>query len=270
MRPLSICAIFKNEAPYLREWIEFHRLVGVARFHLYQNNSTDDWGAVLAPYVDGGIVEVVDWPMPPPSQLPAYQDFIDRRRGGDEWVAFIDCDEFLFSPRCDNLCKVLADDRFCDCGAVGVNWMCFGAGGQHDPSPAPVIERFITRPRDDFPPNAHIKSILRMDRVHAAGGSPHCFILEDCTVSEDGNLLEDSFHRPPTHRRLRINHYFTKSRREFALRRSGPRADNGKPRDPSDFEGYQSADVHDTTIWRFLPALKSKLAAPSSPEDLAP
>ena len=25
---LSICAIFKDEAPYLPEWIEFHRLVG--------------------------------------------------------------------------------------------------------------------------------------------------------------------------------------------------------------------------------------------------
>ena len=26
---LAIAAIFRNEAPYLREWIEFHRLVGV-------------------------------------------------------------------------------------------------------------------------------------------------------------------------------------------------------------------------------------------------
>lgn len=25
---LAICAIFKNEAPYLKEWIEFHRILG--------------------------------------------------------------------------------------------------------------------------------------------------------------------------------------------------------------------------------------------------
>jgi len=38
---LSICAIFKDEAPYLPEWIEFHRLVGVERFFLYDNGSGD-------------------------------------------------------------------------------------------------------------------------------------------------------------------------------------------------------------------------------------
>ena len=32
---LSICAIYRDEAPYLVEWIEFHRLVGVEHFYLY-------------------------------------------------------------------------------------------------------------------------------------------------------------------------------------------------------------------------------------------
>ena len=39
---VSICAIFKNEAKYLREWIEFHKIVGVEHFYLYNNFSTDD------------------------------------------------------------------------------------------------------------------------------------------------------------------------------------------------------------------------------------
>ena len=34
---LAICAIYRDEAPYLREWIEFHRLVGVEHFFLYDN-----------------------------------------------------------------------------------------------------------------------------------------------------------------------------------------------------------------------------------------
>jgi len=28
---LAIAAIFKDEAPYLKEWIEYHKLVGVER-----------------------------------------------------------------------------------------------------------------------------------------------------------------------------------------------------------------------------------------------
>ena len=36
---VAVCAIFKNEAPYLKEWIEFNHLVGVEHFYLYNNNS---------------------------------------------------------------------------------------------------------------------------------------------------------------------------------------------------------------------------------------
>ena len=46
---VSICAIFKNEAPYLREWIEFNHLVGIEHFYMYNNNSEDDYLVVLKP-----------------------------------------------------------------------------------------------------------------------------------------------------------------------------------------------------------------------------
>ena len=36
---VSLCTIFKNEAPYLKEWIEFNHLIGVEHFFLYNNNS---------------------------------------------------------------------------------------------------------------------------------------------------------------------------------------------------------------------------------------
>ncbi len=36
---MSLCAIFKDEADYLREWIEFHRIVGVEHFYLYNNSN---------------------------------------------------------------------------------------------------------------------------------------------------------------------------------------------------------------------------------------
>ena len=60
---LSICAIYRDEADYLAEWVEFHRLVGVERFFLYNNLSSDHHREVLAPYVDEGLVTVRDWPV---------------------------------------------------------------------------------------------------------------------------------------------------------------------------------------------------------------
>src|SRR5687768_9080374 len=63
MKPyLSVCSIYRDHAEYLREWIEFHRLVGVERFFLYDNESSDDHREVLAPCVERGIVVIHDWP----------------------------------------------------------------------------------------------------------------------------------------------------------------------------------------------------------------
>ena len=62
---LSVCTLYKDEARYLPEWLEFHRLVGVERFFLYNNNSTDNHMEVLAPYIEEGTVVQRDWPLFP-------------------------------------------------------------------------------------------------------------------------------------------------------------------------------------------------------------
>ena len=48
--PLAICAIFKNEAPWLKEWIIYHhKVLGVKHFYLYNNDSTDNFIEILSP-----------------------------------------------------------------------------------------------------------------------------------------------------------------------------------------------------------------------------
>ena len=39
---IAIVSISKNEGPYLLEWIEFHRIVGVTKFFFYDNDSDDN------------------------------------------------------------------------------------------------------------------------------------------------------------------------------------------------------------------------------------
>src|SRR4051812_43400023 len=60
---LVACAIFQNETFFLREWIEYHRIVGVEHFYLYNNLSTDNYLEILQPYIAEGIVELFDWPV---------------------------------------------------------------------------------------------------------------------------------------------------------------------------------------------------------------
>ena len=58
---LTIFVIVRNEAPYIDEWIEFHRMMGVSHFFIYDNGSSDDTVDRLSSYVDAGLVTVVRW-----------------------------------------------------------------------------------------------------------------------------------------------------------------------------------------------------------------
>ena len=62
---LVVASMFYNEAPYLREWVEYHRMAGVDHFWLYNDNSTDNWKEVLLPFMEEGLVEVFNWPIYP-------------------------------------------------------------------------------------------------------------------------------------------------------------------------------------------------------------
>jgi len=55
---VSIVSIFRDESKYLKEWIEFHLLVGVDKFYLVNNNSIDNFNEVLSPYILSGVVEL--------------------------------------------------------------------------------------------------------------------------------------------------------------------------------------------------------------------
>jgi hypothetical protein len=105
---LSICAIFKNESPYLKEWIEYHRLVGVDHFYLYNVNSSDLYDKVLHPYIEEGVVTLVHWFEGSKEQIEgssfawmlstqasAYENAILLRKQETEWLCFLDVQEFL-------------------------------------------------------------------------------------------------------------------------------------------------------------------------------
>jgi hypothetical protein len=266
---LAICAIFRNEAPYLREWIEFHRLVGVERFHLYQNRSDDAYEPIVQPYIDQGLVELTQWPRQPPCHLQAYLHFISRYAGEPWWVAFIDCDEFLFSPSYATVAEAIATIAAPEWGAVGVNWMCFGASGQETPAPGLVTERFVTRPADNFSANRHIKSVVRMDRVESVCANPHHFKVKGGTFGESGQEIVGPFSSMPLHSLLRIHHYHTKSRQEYLRRIAGGNADGAPRRAPAEFDRYQAKDIEDRSTWRFLPVLKQRIERHSEPAVVA-
>ena len=170
---LSICAVYRDEAPYLREWVEFHRLVGVERFFLYDNNSADEHREALAPYVDDGSVTIHDWPQWP-AQIQAYDDCLKRHRD----------DSQVDGVHRPGRVPVLARGHPAAGGPagvrgvprVGVNWAVFGSSGHRTRPPGLVLESYVRR-TDDPGINRHVKSIVNPARVRAFC-LPHFFMYD--------------------------------------------------------------------------------------------
>ena len=200
MKNLAIHSVFKNEASYLKEWIDYHRhVIGADLFLLYSNNSTDNFLEVLEPY--GDMIVLKDWPGPT-RKLQAFQDGLDNFRHRVRWIAFIDLDEFIYSPRDLNILDTLKGHH-----AVLLNWACFGNNGHQVRPPGGVIENFTRfgwgMKRDGVTPL--VKTILN-PRAVCKTFNVHRFV----TKNKFSAPRED----------WRINHYCIKSLEEFHWKRN--------------------------------------------------
>lgn len=106
---MTAVTVFKNEAPYLDEGLAFCMLEGVDHVLLYDNGSSDNSREVLRPWVDASFVDLCDWPLhwKRGAQTKAFEDALIKLRGRTRWAAFIDVDEYLFSPTGEKVADAL-------------------------------------------------------------------------------------------------------------------------------------------------------------------
>ena len=208
-------------------------------------------------YEDGTVV-----PHPWPGtavQVAAYDHCIAAHRDEARWIAFIDIDEFLFSPTGEPLTKILP--RYESAPGIGVNWVNFGTSGHQRRPAGLVIDNYVHQIRN---PSARrvIKSIVNpAETLHA--GSCHHFIYRDGFAVDDciRPIRGPDFTRtdPVPRRWLRINHYVSRSEEDLEQKRAMPRADTGAARTGSGAPAY--GDVQDETIRVFAPAVREAVAA---------
>jgi hypothetical protein len=275
----------------LREWLAFHRVVGVEHFIVFDNDSTDHTASVLAPHVADGLVTHVPWPGKA-AQLGAYRRGIELMTGRARWVAVIDIDEFLFPSVAHTLTEVLRDYE--EHVGVVVNWVSFGSAGLVRRPDGLVIEAFLRRgpldhrvayphllvapglderdPHSYRPLNTHVKTIADPAQVVACESS-HCFEFAGgrLPVDEHGNPVRGPWTEQVSVARLRINHYWSKSRDEFAAKLAKGRVFDGGQRTWEEFERRDAAcdGVVDTEILRYVPEVKALLGQVGTASDSA-
>ena len=264
---LAACTIYRDDADYLAEWLEFHRLAGVERFFLYDNGSRDHHLDVLAPYLDEGVVTRHEWRAPflgrngrPKALFTAFEHCAGAHRGDARWIAFLDVDEFLFSPAGAPVPEVLRD--FEEFPGVVVSRAEFGPSGHATKPAGLVIESYVERiaPRPDD--RTEYKSIVDPRRL-ARTLSAHSFRYTDgLPVDEERravNPLKRMTRKPVVWSRLRVHHYFSRSEEE-RRRKASMWAEAGSIRRVPAAPLHLPRAVRDETLVAHAPAVREAIA----------
>ena len=234
---LAIVAIFKDEGHYLKEWLDYHLLAGVEHFYLYNNDSTDDYKEILAPYVEAGLV---DYFIAPGElmQMAVYNDAANKFRFVCRSMAFIDADEFLYPKSNRSVAEVIDEIFALDSKAAGVsvNWQLYGSNGQETADLSRgVLERFTRRAPSDWNPdglgNGHVKTISNPRKINFVHNA-HCarYFMNRYSINENGKPIPGekihAFNDPVTVEKIALHHYYCKSREEFIKKIRRGRCDN--------------------------------------------
>ena len=266
----SVAVVLKNEARYIKEYILFYRATGADRIYLYDNGSEDGLMEEIRPFLDSGFVVYRQWPGRV-VQTAGYRDAVRRARNRTKWLALIDADEFLFSPKGKMPEQLRAYEQY---PGVGVNWVMYGPNG-HDRRPEGLMMDNYTTTFEDRNSaiNCHIKSIVQPKRVLCVF-QPHYSIYRgrQYAVDEDREPIDNyssfrvakgraftSFNHRDT---FRINHYYSKSV-EDAEEKSRRGYPDGSPKKSIEkiLRPFEDPLVEDYTIKPYADIVRAEMRA---------
>jgi glycosyltransferase involved in cell wall biosynthesis len=234
---MAICAIVKDEAPYLAEWIEHHKLIGFDYILLYNDGSTDDTQCVLDAYAeksdvtripeDIGSEYMKDLPWLHSGQIPnnpqqaifevcrryLVDEELKRDVVGSTWMLTTDVDEFLwfdiqFGDARSALVAMISKLRSnqSDVRSARIPYRLFGSSGKESYEDGLVMERFVHRSGDDHCSQIPIgKSFSHVTSIFTCANPEHHILIGTGKLVKDALAIEEY---------LQLAHYKTKSRME--------------------------------------------------------
>lgn len=258
---LVVSAIVKDEDDYLLEWISYHKVIGVDHIILYDNSEQSEISEILSNFINTGFVETVPYPGKA-RQLEAYMDSVTRFKGVTEWLIILDLDEFLVPLQSNSIKNFLQEIPF-RTSQVLVSWLIYGSSGQINKSKDLVLERFTkhadTSARWDYKP------IVRPERVVSIN-IPHYFEVIGKTANEYNKrfwiypYVTNKLSPINNPKKVRINHYYTKSKEEFNIKKNKGFADqtifSDIVRNNDDFLKQDRNELSDSIMKKWIPKVK--------------
>lgn len=200
-------AAMKNEAPFVLEWVAYHKIIGFDRVIVVSNDCTDNTDGLLEALSAAGEIVHIGQHVPKGIAPQASAVEIVNRSGlvGDgDWCIFLDADEFLNvhcgSGRVEDLIDSLDGHE-----GMLINWRRFGDSGQSTFSGRYIDDVFI-RAEAQYPPFTLFKTFFRKSR-QMIGFSPN---LHRCSLAPAtvvlSEIINSAGNKVPTAKRRIARH----------------------------------------------------------------
>ena len=235
---VAMCTVCKRENKYIKYFIEHYKKLGYNHFYLYDNNDIGDEKLEDEKTVKNGIEEgfitVIKISVPKGVffQTYLYYNCYENYSSLYDWISFFDVDEYLvLEPRNSSIQDFLDNPRYNNCENIQINWRIFSDNEKLDYEDKSPIERFPIE-SNNINERKHIKSTIRGKLDYnklKRNESPHSIYNNIKACSSSGKETDwKYFIWPPDLKYASINHYVTKTMREFFEKRYRERGDPDK------------------------------------------
>ncbi|UWR79100.1 glycosyltransferase family 2 protein [Phaeobacter inhibens] len=280
---ILILTSMKNEAPFILEWIAYHKAIGAKHFLVYTNDCSDNTNEILDRLAELGLVTRVANPWDPTSgkkpqhvaladamQQPVYQTA--------DWVLTIDVDEFVNihvgDGRFADLFKAAGDPN-----VISFTWKFFGNGGVADYEDRPITEQF-TACAPEFIPKPRLgwgfKSMLHKSAPYTKIGVHRPLKIDDEEnisqvrwVNGSGRVMPEmlltnngwrSTKRSLGYRMATLNHYVLRSADSFLVKRDRGRINHTEQDQGIDYWARRNyASETDARMHNRAPMMRAEL-----------
>ena len=279
---ILVVTSMKNEAPFILEWIAYHKSIGVDHFLVYTNDCTDNTNEMLDRLADLGHVTRVPNPWDKASgkkpQHVALKDALRQTCYDDaNWVLTIDCDEFVNIHVGDGTFEDLFKASNYP-NVVSFTWKFFGNKDIHGYEDRPITEQFVNcapefipKPRLGwgFKSMFHKTSPYTRIGVHRPLGIEEDEVDEVRWVNGSGRAMPDmlltnngwrSTKRSLGYRLATLNHYILRSAESFLVKRERGRINHTEHDQGIDYWTRRNyATETDARIHARLPRMRAVL-----------
>ncbi|MDR3073110.1 MAG: glycosyltransferase family 92 protein [Deltaproteobacteria bacterium] len=207
---LGICAIAKDETPFLREWAAYYHLIGFERIFIYDNDSVVAIRDSVADMYDAGMLDTYTI-QGENMQLTAYNHCLQTHGAECEWMAFFDLDEFLLLPEENDARAFCAGYE--DFAGIAINSNNFSSSGhlrRPEGRGGLVIENYL----ESLGP-VHMGKCIVRPALTTMPLSPEHFLFTEGHYAVNADKMPVFGGYAPRSDRALLNHYKFRSQQDY-------------------------------------------------------